>query len=142
MRLPDGAPRAETTDRTDVAAGPSAVAERQPSEDQVGLNGALRLTVDETIARYRGDWILMKVTGFDEDGWPGQGYVLAHSPRRGDISKALTKEPPRAERSPDAPYDPYYIFKAFPRFRGGPLSDLVEDSPAGDSGSRSGDGRA
>jgi hypothetical protein len=74
-------------------------------------------TVEETIKLHRGEWILMKVTGFDEDGWPERGFVLAHSPRRGDISKALRKEPPRADRGPDAPYEPYYVFRAFPRIR-------------------------
>ncbi len=80
-------------------------------------DGPSERTVDETIALHRDEWILMKVTGFDEDGWPEKGFVLAHSPRRSDISDALAKEPPRTERAPDAPYQPYYVFNAFPRGR-------------------------
>lgn len=80
-------------------------------------------TVEETIALHRGEWILMKVKGFDEDGWPERGLVLAHSPRRGRISQVLAKEPPRTERPPDAPYEPYYLFRAFPRYKTWPIPD-------------------
>jgi hypothetical protein len=69
-------------------------------------------TCDEAIARFYGEWILMKVTGFDEYHEPARGYVITHSPRRRDISDALGQEPPRSELPPGSP--PYYIFKAFP----------------------------
>ena len=52
-------------------------------------------TVEERITRRRDEWILRKVLGFDEDGWPERGLVLAHSPRRGRISQVLAEEPPR-----------------------------------------------
>lgn len=74
-------------------------------------------TVEETITLHGGEWILMKVTAFDEDGWPERGLVLAHSPHRSDISEALRKEPPRSPQPPEAPYEPYYIYNAFPRHR-------------------------
>lgn len=82
-----------------------------------GADPPVERTVEETIVLHRGEWILMKVIGFDEDGWPERGLLLAHSPRRGDISEALRQEPPRSERPPDAPYEPYYVFNAFPRGR-------------------------
>jgi hypothetical protein len=73
------------------------------------------MTVNEVIAQCRNEWILMKVAGFGDDGWPERGHVLAHSPRRGDISQALAAQPPRTERPADAPYRPFYVFNAFPR---------------------------
>ncbi len=75
------------------------------------------LSVDEVIALYPREWVLMRVTEDDDDGFPAKGLVLAHSPRRDDISDALEREPPRAELPPDAPPRPYYIFRAFPRIR-------------------------
>jgi hypothetical protein len=72
-------------------------------------------TCDEAIARYYGEWILMKVTGFDEYYEPARGYVITHSPHRRDTSAALAKEPRRSELPPETPPQPYYTFKAFPR---------------------------
>jgi len=80
-------------------------------------DGPVERLVDEAIALYRGQWILMKVTANDGDNMPAKGYVLAHSPRRADISKALAKEPPRSAVAGDAPSQPYYVFKAYPRLR-------------------------
>ena len=74
------------------------------------------MTVNEVIARHRDEWILMKVTGFDDEGWPERGYLLAHSPRRSRYLAAhLPRKPPRTESPPDAPYRPFYVFNAFPR---------------------------
>jgi hypothetical protein len=72
------------------------------------------MTVDEVIARYAGERILMKVTEFDEYGWPQRGYVLAHSPDRRAILRALKREPRRDQLPPDAPRLPYYSFRADP----------------------------
>ena len=73
-------------------------------------------TFDEAIALYYGEWVLMKVLEFDEHFIPVRGLVIAHSPDRGAISEALKREP---LRQPDAPYQPYYTFSAFPRVRPG-----------------------
>jgi hypothetical protein len=59
----------------------------------------------------------MKVTEYDEDHWPSQGYVTAHSPDRDAISEALALEPPRGMLPPDAPRLRFYIFLAYPRAR-------------------------
>ena len=85
------------------------------ADDGIAPEGPPVLTVNEIIARHRDEWILMRVTGFDAEGWPERGYLLAHSPRRGDISDALAKEPRRSDMAPDAPYQPTYVFNAFPR---------------------------
>jgi hypothetical protein len=75
------------------------------------------MTVKEAIAKFHGEWVLMKVTAYDEDHWPSEGYVIAHSPERGKISKALALEPPRGSLPPDVPRLRYYPFLAYPRAR-------------------------
>jgi uncharacterized protein (DUF2336 family) len=96
--------------------------------------GGVLMTVDDAIARFRGDWVLMKVTDHDDAHWPTQGYVLAHSADRAAISAALALEPPRSSVAPGAATQPYYVFRAYPRLRSGPeyqaattrfLSDLL-----------------
>jgi hypothetical protein len=75
------------------------------------------MSVNEAIARFRGEWVLMKVTEYDEDHWPSQGYVVAHSSDRGKISEAVRREPPRGKLPPGAPRHMYYVFLAYPRAR-------------------------
>ena len=125
-----------------AAAGTAGAARsRRSRAGQTPVEPPVERTVEETIALYRDEWILMKVLGFDKDGWPERGLVVAHSPRRGDISKALAKEPPRSERAPDAPYEPYYIYNAFPRGRG-PILELSADEPHSSVSSHQGERRA
>jgi hypothetical protein len=71
---------------------------------------------DEAIALYESEWVLMKVLEFDEHFRPVRGLVLAHSPDRGAISEVFARQP---RTPPDGPYQPYYTFNAFPRFRPG-----------------------
>lgn len=73
------------------------------------------MTFDEAIAMYYKEWILFKILEFNEYHEPVRGLVLAHSPSREAISDALAREPPRSALPPDAPYQPYYTFNAFPR---------------------------
>src|SRR5262249_50521995 len=77
------------------------------------------MSVNEAIARFRGEWVLLKVTEYDEDYWPSRGYMIAHSPDRDAISEAI---PLRSQEPtmPDAPRQPYYVFLAYPRVRSGP----------------------
>jgi hypothetical protein len=77
------------------------------------------VSVDEVQTRLRGEWVLMRVTRFDETRDPTHGIVIAHSVDRDEISRAL---PPRP--APPAPSDgPYYVFFAEPRIRSGPQLD-------------------
>ena len=137
----DAKPSASTAEASTPSAAAAAARSRRPRADRKPAEPPAERTVDETIALYRDEWILMKVSGFDEDGWPERGLVLAHSPHRGDISKALAKEPPRSERPPDAPYEPYYIYNAFPRGRG-PILELSTDEPQPSSNPPQGERRA
>jgi hypothetical protein len=72
-------------------------------------------TVDEVIELCRDQWILMRVTGFDDHHRPAKGFVLAHSFRRAEISRAFALEPRPPESSSGEPRRPYSIFRAFQR---------------------------
>jgi len=82
-------------------------------------------SIDEAIVRHYGQWILMKITGFDEYHEPVKGLVLAHSDSRDEMSRVLALQPPRPSGPPEPPYAPYYTFKAFKRTRPG---ESVEDA--------------
>ena len=71
---------------------------------------------DRVIARYYKEWVLYQLTKWDERWRPVLGYLIAHSPSRAEISKALAKEPVRTK---DDPYMPYYVFFARPELRHG-----------------------
>ena len=93
-------------------AQPHVDAQNKPSADSPADAERQEIAFDEAIARYYGEWVLMKITEFNEHHEPVKGYLIAHSPRRGDLSEALKTEPPKVKGSP---YQPYYPFKAFPR---------------------------
>jgi hypothetical protein len=87
-------------------------------DNMPGSNGVDTDTVSIEAVRtqLRGEWVLMRVTRFDESRDPTHGRVVAHSFDEEEVSKAL---PPRPE--PPAPSDgPYYMFRAEPRIRSGP----------------------
>jgi len=90
----------------------------QTESDAPGQNGLQRVEeeYDRVIARYYKEWVLYQVTKWDEHWRPVLGYVIAHSPSRPEISKALAKEP---VRTADDPYMPYYTFFARPELRFG-----------------------
>jgi hypothetical protein len=109
---------------------PSNVAHQAPPTDAApSTAGADRplMTMDEVIATWQDEWVLMRVLAFDLDRWPYYGEIIAHSPDRRSISDALAGEP---RWSPPGS-TPYYIFNAFPRVRSGPeyeaaVAKLVE----------------
>jgi hypothetical protein len=77
------------------------------------------VSVAEVHSRLQGEWVLMRVTRFDDTRDPTHGVVVAHSLNPEDITNAL---PPRPD--PLAPSDgPYYVFLAEPRTRSGPELD-------------------
>ena len=47
------------------------------------------ISVDDASRIYEGEWVLMKVTGSDENGHITEGAVLCHSPSRKKISQRL-----------------------------------------------------
>jgi hypothetical protein len=68
------------------------------------------MSVDEVIARYPGQWILMRVTAHDEDKWPSHGQVLAHDMSYRKVGKAWLEI--IAASGLGDPERPYYIFRA------------------------------
>ena len=47
------------------------------------------ISVDDASRTYEGEWVLMKVTGWDEKYHIAEGEVLCHSPSRKQISRYL-----------------------------------------------------
>jgi hypothetical protein len=77
------------------------------------------LTLDEIIARHRGEWVLMRVTRYDEDHWPAEGSVVAHASSQEELLEA-------EERAPRAtPGQPYYSFLAVPHIKSGPIYEAA-----------------
>jgi hypothetical protein len=72
------------------------------------------VTIDEAIAQFPGQWILMKVTAFDQHRIVSHGEILAHGSNR-EMSRALSKILP----PPGSLSSPYYLFSASPRARNG-----------------------
>ncbi|MEA2515840.1 MAG: hypothetical protein QOJ59_5329 [Thermomicrobiales bacterium] len=54
------------------------------------------LSIDQIMERYPGEWILMRVTAHDADGWPTHGCVTVHAPTQNDMLDEM-------ERGPTAP---------------------------------------
>ena len=54
--------------------------------------GPEELSFDEAVARYYRQWILMKVTAFDEYHWPARGVVLFHSPDPEAVAEEFAKQ--------------------------------------------------
>jgi hypothetical protein len=72
------------------------------------------VSVDEAVDLYRGEWILMRVTRFDEKREPLAGVVVAHARSHGRVFTKLSKEMEAKE-----PRASYYIFLGEPRGRTG-----------------------
>jgi hypothetical protein len=82
--------------------------------DHNGVNADV--SVEAARTQLNGQWVLLRVTRFDEHRDPTHGKVIAHSFDRDQVNRAL---PPRP--APPVPSDgPYYIFRAEPRSRSGP----------------------
>lgn len=98
----------------------------QARSDAPVQNGTPRIEeeYDRVIARYYEEWVLYQVTEWDETDRPVLGYLIAHSPSRAEISKALAKEP---RRKPDDPFRPYYTFFARPELR---VGETLEEGQA------------
>ena len=89
------------------------------------------LSIDEVVARFEGEWVLLEITAVEE-GWPSRGRVVAHG-KSGPVHKALQQRLQPAGR----PDGGYYIFQANRRIRtGAELRERLEEL------SRTGDVRA
>ena len=111
-------PDATRRDSARRRSGRSALGEPVPSIERRGTTGPA-LSLDEVIARYPGDWILLQVTSHDEDRIPSAGHIVgrwADTPandRRISLALSAVLE---AAGEPD---EQYYLFQAYPRIRTG-----------------------
>src|SRR5581483_3416784 len=58
----------------------------QPPADQPRI-----LSVEEASRLYEGEWVLMRVTGYDQEHNISEGEVLCHSPSRAQISRCVQR---------------------------------------------------
>jgi hypothetical protein len=75
------------------------------------------ISVDEVIERYRGQWILMRITEDDEDGWPKRGLLLERASTQRGILAAFEKWIHLAK---DGNPWPFETFLAEPMITSGP----------------------
>jgi hypothetical protein len=54
-------------------------------------------TIDDVIARYPGEWIVMRITEYNERRLPARGVLIAHSPSRRTAQRIWGGELSRAE---------------------------------------------
>jgi len=80
------------------------------------------LSIEEIDEQYKGEWVLVSVTAFDQSLRPALGKVIQHSPNRGAISAALGPEHGR----PAGP-EPVFVFYAEPALRSGPRFEAAAD---------------
>ena len=94
------------------------MAEQKRSRTQsVGDHQPIReeeeLTIEEIIDRHLDSWVLMRVTGHDEDHWPAKGFVIATAATQREADAVLdgmfeANPKPRREGRP------LYAFWAWP----------------------------
>ena len=73
------------------------------------------VSVDEVIQTYPGEWILLKITDYDESKWPSHGHVVAHSKSHARVWRRLAEVVSRYGWA-DLPY---YVFSAYPHLKTG-----------------------
>ena len=83
------------------------------------------MSIEDAIARYRDEWVLMYVVEWDEHHLPQSGHVLAHSPKRDDLTAVLAKQPPPSWVPSSGVKGTYYPFYAVPRVRSGPAYEAA-----------------
>jgi hypothetical protein len=82
------------------------------------------LTIEEIRERFDGNWVLVKLTAFDERQRAARGKVLAHSPDRVAIHEALVAEKQDEKRWKRSQY---FIFFAEPLLTSGPEFDAAAE---------------
>lgn len=53
-------------------------------------------TIDEMRETYKDEWVFVVDCEDDEAGWLLRGRVVAHSPRRDDVRKAMLEHPAKS----------------------------------------------
>lgn len=79
-----------------------------PADDKHQLPTERRdVSIAQVSEMHPNEWVLLQVTGHDQNRLPDQGVVVAHSPRRAAISEALAQHAP--SRQPMS-RPPLYVF--------------------------------
>jgi hypothetical protein len=82
------------------------------------------VSIDEAIALFPGQWILMKVTTYDQDHCVSHGEVIAHGSNK-TVEKALSRLSAMGKSPPPS----YYLFSAVARLRtGADLRAALDDA--------------
>ena len=91
----------------------------------IGAAGEEILTYDEIVERFYGESIVMRVTEYDDGGWPWKGVVLAHALEDEVITEAI-RSGAIIRRGPDGrPTEKTAIFRAYPFIKEGPELDAA-----------------
>lgn len=77
---------------------------------------AALVTVDEAADLFPGEWILMRVTEFDEHHTPVRGEIVKHNRSSSRVWAELGK---RLVPLGEKPKDHYYLFHGFPHLHTG-----------------------
>jgi hypothetical protein len=72
-------------------------------------------SIDEVIARYPGQWIVMRVTEYDERHLPARGVLIAHARSRRAAARIWGDEIPRTKPGEGV----LSLFDAYPRITTG-----------------------
>lgn len=88
---------------------------------------AAPMAIDEVVERHPGEWILLRVTAYDERRLPSHGWIVAHAPSQTRLTEAFAKEPTRSELPPGTSY---YVFHAHPRVFSGDAWRAILDRVA------------
>lgn len=75
------------------------------------------MTIDEIEERFAGEWILMRISGYDEDNCPERGYLLDRASTQEEILNAWTRRVPLLK---DGNGWPLYSFLAGTLIKDGP----------------------
>ena len=89
------------------------------------------VAIDDVENRYVDEWVIMRITAYNEDRWPSEGYLIAHHPTEDGcwdmFNEAVAAGEPRLA--------PHYIFVAGPTVRTGAemlaaMAQLEAEQPA------------
>src|SRR5262249_61417407 len=60
------------------------------------------LSMDEIFDRYHGEWILLRITEDDGEGWPTRGIVAVHAATQNEMLDEMERrpDPPELARLP------------------------------------------
>jgi hypothetical protein len=95
------------------------------------------VSMSDIIATYPDEWILLRVTAYDEDQIPSEGYVVGHWPATKASDRQISRVLEQVLSTPNKPEMSYYLFQACDRVRTGDELRRVLAAAAADEGAAS-----